>query len=122
MLLQTRVCRDKTGLWSRQKYACRDKQVFVATNVLSRQKVLPRSSRQAFFCRDKRPVLLRQARTFRDRTFVATKMILVAAPANDNRKVLQFLLLFMAAGFDARQQELKIYVQTLHASSKHMKG
>ena len=88
-LVATKVC------LSRQK-------VFVATNVLSRQKVLPRLSRQAYFCRDKRLVLLRQARIFGDRTFVATKMILVAAPANDNRKVLQFLLLFMAAGFDAR--------------------
>ena len=36
-----------------------------------------RLSRQTYFCRDKR-------RVCRDKMFVATKMILVAAPANDN--------------------------------------
>ena len=52
------VCRDKTRLLSRQKYACRDKIV-----CLSRQ----------MFCDDKH-------------TFVATKIILVAAPAKDARR------------------------------------
>ena len=53
----------------------------VATNIIL--------SRQAYFCRDKRRVLSQQARVcrdkhmfYRDTTFVATKMILVAAPAN----------------------------------------
>ena len=64
----TRVFRDKqvfflakTRLLFRQKYACRDKRIFVATKPLSRQifvainiilftKLL---SRQAYFCRDK---------------------------------------------------------------------
>ena len=57
-------------LVARQKYACRDKHVnicldesFVGTKI---------------FCRDKRLC-------YRDKhVFVATKMILVAAPANDN--------------------------------------
>ena len=62
---QKYACRDK--FLSRQKYACRgrifvSRQIFVATHTcLSRQR----------FCRDKH-------------TFVATKMILVAAPASDN--------------------------------------
>ena len=50
LLIQIRVCRDKTHVLSRQKYACRDKW-------------------QTWFCCNK--------------TFVATKMILVAALAND---------------------------------------
>ena len=58
---QTRVCRDKT----RQKYACRDK-TFVAINTCL--------SQQYFFCRDKHMFM-----------FVATKTILMAAPASDKR-------------------------------------
>ena len=89
--------RDKKRFLSRQKYACRDKHIFVAINVcrdkyllrqtsfclqdkltfiatntcLSRQtfvatKVL---SRQAYFCRDKRHVLLRQTRVCRDKNY-----------------------------------------------------
>ena len=74
------------------------KYIFVATNTyLSRQNTsfvttkvrLPRQnfccdkiflSRQAYYCRDKRRVLSRQTR----KTFVATKILLVAAPANDS--------------------------------------
>ena len=52
---------------SRQTLFCRDNYVCVATKVLSRQ---------AYFCRDKR-------RVCRDKTFAATKIILVAARAND---------------------------------------
>ena len=68
-------------LLSRQHYVCRDKHVFVTTEVLSRQ---------AYFCRDKRRVLSRQTtvlsrqiRVCRDKTFVAKKIILVAVPASD---------------------------------------
>ena len=65
---RTRVCRDKTRLLSRQKYACHDK-TFVATKLcLSRQIFVTTK----VFCRDKH-------------TFVATKMILVAALANDSK-------------------------------------
>ena len=42
-------------------------------------------SRQTYFCRDKKRVLSRQTRVCRDETFVVTKMILVAAPANDSK-------------------------------------
>ena len=51
--------------------------VFAATNIIL--------SRQAYFCRDKRRVLSRQTQSHgcRDKTFIATKMILVAAPASD---------------------------------------
>ena len=69
------------SLLSRQKFS------FVTTGILlSRQKtcfvfvatkVSLCLSRQAYFCRDKRRVLLR--------TFVATKIILVAAPASDGK-------------------------------------
>ena len=64
-------CRDKTRLFWRQNYASI---IFVATNVFSRN---------TCFCRDKRRVLSRQTRVCSDRTFVAAKIILVAAPAND---------------------------------------
>ena len=49
---------------SRQNF-CRDKKHFVATKIIL--------SLQAYFCRDKRVIV-----------FVATKLILVAAPANDS--------------------------------------
>ena len=70
-------CRDKTRLLSRQKYACHDKHVFVATNICRDKhnfvatKVL---SQQAYFCRDKH------------KAFVVTKIIVVAAPANDSSR------------------------------------
>ena len=76
-----------------QIYFCRDKRNFVATKVLSRQ---------AYFCCDKhvfcpdksmlvatnilsgqRRALSRETRVYSDRTFVATKMVLVAAPPTD---------------------------------------
>ena len=66
LLQQTRVCRDKTHLLSRQKYACRDaclsrqifvvKKIFVASNLIL--------SRQKYFCRDKRRILSRQTCVF----------------------------------------------------------
>ena len=80
-------CRDKsmlamTKLLSRQNY------VGPATNIiLSRQKLLSRQAWQNFCC-DKimfvaTNVLSQQKYGCRYKTFVATKMILVAAPAND---------------------------------------
>ena len=56
---------------------CREKNIFIAT------KVVPR---QAYFCRDERRVLSRETRVNRDKTFVATKMSLVAAPASDTQR------------------------------------
>ena len=94
---------------SRQKYACRDKtfratntclsqQICVSTNILSRQNIFCRDkhnfvstkvlSRQAYFCCDKRRLLSRQTRVCRDKTFVAAKMILVAAHASDSWQAL----------------------------------
>ena len=51
------------------KILCHEKHNFVATKHLSQQ---------AYFCHDKRPVLSQQTRVCRDKTFVATKMVLVA--------------------------------------------
>ena len=108
---QTRVCRDKTRLLSRPKYACHDKiflsrqnichdkyllkqkyvfvarklykyhscrnkNVFVATNVIL----------STYFCRDKTRILSRQTRVFRNKTFVAAEMILVASTASDREQ------------------------------------
>ena len=98
LLRQTRVCRDKTRLFSRQKYAYRDKHIFVATTLLSRQKI----------CRDKlifvatntsfvatKICLVTNTCVSRQKYFVTTNIILsrderfvaasilVAAPAND---------------------------------------
>ena len=62
---------------SRQAYFCRDKH----KHVFCRHKT---SVAEGKFCRDKRPVFSRQTRVCRDkRVLVWTKMILVAAPAND---------------------------------------
>ena len=72
---------------------------FVATkvclslqNVLSRQKFCPVPtslllSRQTRVCRDKIHLLSRQTYACREKPAVATKMILVAAPANDTARV-----------------------------------
>ena len=65
LLWQTRVCRDKTRLLLWQKYACRDKLL----------------SWQAYFCRN--IVATNSSHGCRDKTCVMTKMILVAAPADD---------------------------------------
>ena len=75
------ICRDKdnfvatkTRLLLRQKYACRDKQSFLSASILlSRQQT----------CFVATNTLLRQTRVCRNKTFVATKMILAAAPVND---------------------------------------
>ena len=96
----------QTCVLSWQKYACHDKtfvtmniclsqQIFVATTFVTKYffcrnkhnfvttKVL---SRQAYFCCDKRCVLSWQPRVCRNKTFVTTKMILVAAPTNDSKR------------------------------------
>ena len=102
---QTRVCRDKTRLLSRQKYACRGK-IFVATKLcllrqicfiktsvattkhLSRQQNFSRDKTK-YFCCDKytsvatKDMFCRNKHTFVKHVFVATKMIFVAALAND---------------------------------------
>ena len=83
-------CRDKTRLF------CLDKSMLSATKPLSRQKCLSNTcvcvcvcvsrqvlSRQAYFSREKTCLLSRQTRFCRCKTFVATEMILVAAPTNE---------------------------------------
>ena len=76
------LCRDRTRLLSRQNYAST---VFIATKVCL--------SRQNYVCRDK--LLSRQKTCFvvtntfcrdKHKTFVASKMILMAAPANDSKR------------------------------------
>ena len=75
-------CREKVCL-SRQNL-CRDKHVCVCRekNILPRQTYFCRDkklSRQAYFCRDKIRLVCRDKHVF-----VATKMVLVAAPASDS--------------------------------------
>ena len=67
LLRQAYFCRDKTRLLSRQKYACRDK-TFFATKYFSRDKSMPVLSREKTCQKD------------------VSKMILLAAPANDTRQ------------------------------------
>ena len=62
-------CRDKTPLLSLQKYACLSRQMFV----FFRDETFATTS----------ILLSRQKTCLCDKTFVATKMILVAVPAND---------------------------------------
>ena len=93
---------DKTRLFSRQKCACRNN-TFVATNIFLSRQTFCRATNIITFvgsktsfvatkhvlvarniCRDK-TILSRKAYFCRDRkhTFVATKIVLVAVPAND---------------------------------------
>ena len=80
--------RELPRLLSRQKYACSDnsfvaKKLYLSRQNLGHDKYL---SRQRLFCRDKSFVATNTS-VCRDKnkTFVATKMILVVAPANDNK-------------------------------------
>ena len=74
MLVATKVCLlRQIFVATKQTHVCRDKHNLVVTKVLTRQE---------YFCHDKRRVLSRQ--TCRDKTFVATNSILVAAPAIDS--------------------------------------
>ena len=56
--------------------------------------------RQAYFCRDKRRVLWRQKRVF-----VATKIILVAAPANDTQALSTKIAFFGRKKRDRQQKK-----------------
>ena len=99
------VGHDKTRLLSRRKYACCDKVMFDATNALSRQICVciifvttnkhnfvclyAKAFKIMFICRDKTfvatKIFCRDKDVFvatKVKTFVATKMILAAAPAN----------------------------------------
>ena len=68
---QTCVCRSKTRLLSRQKYVCRKNIIFFSPQKFFAPSILLSRQKMCFvFCRDK--------------IFVATKIILVAAPANDS--------------------------------------
>ena len=62
---------------------CRDRHVFVATNICLDKNIWSRQtkvlSRQAYFCRYRRCVLSRQTRVCRDKS----KTTLMSAPAND---------------------------------------
>ena len=66
MFVAENICRDKCFVAT--KIFCHDKHNFVTT--------------KAYFFRDKRHVLLRQTCLLRQ-NFVATEMVLIAAPAND---------------------------------------
>ena len=74
-------CRDKYVFVATKHVFCRDKSMLVATKLLSPQTRVCRhifATIFLYFCRDKRRVCC-------DKTFVATKMIHVATPANDRK-------------------------------------
>ena len=99
MFVTKNICRHKRRVLSRQKtcfFATKLILVAAPAKVVSRQTYFCRNkrqvlfrqnfclSRQAYFCREKRRVLSRQIRICRDKhVFVATKLRLAAAPAND---------------------------------------
>ena len=87
---QTCVCRNKTRLLTQQKYTCCDK-TFVLTNIFLLQQIFVVTNiilTWQRFCLDKlifvvtNMCLSRQTPVCQDKTFVASKMILVAGPAN----------------------------------------
>ena len=79
----------QTRLLLRQKYACRNKHVFafVETKIFCRDKsflsvsILLSRQRTCFVATN--TCLSQQTRVYRNNTFVATKMILTAAPVSD---------------------------------------
>ena len=80
-------CIDKS--MSASTHTCLSRQIFLTTKVLSRQKYFVATN--ILLCRDKSFVaasilLSRQTRVHGDKGFVATKMILLAAPASDSRQ------------------------------------
>ena len=83
---QTRVCRDKTCILSRQNYVCCNK-TFVATNIiLSRQAYLCRDKHvfvATNICRDKHICVVTKVFYHGKHTFVAIKIISVPPPAID---------------------------------------
>ena len=109
--LQQKFCGDKHAFFVTQDVFCHDKHVFVVKKVsLSPQKFCHDNyicrdksfvvtkiclSWQAYFGRNKRCVLLQQTRVCHTKTFVTTKMILVAAHTNDTffGLVLRFIVL-----------------------------
>ena len=101
IFVATKVCLSLAKRLSRQTYFCR--------LLLSRQTRFfvfsPHTkrllSRQAYFCGDKRRVLWRQKRVF-----VATKIILVAAPVNDTQ-ALSTKIVFSGRKKRDRQQKKK---------------
>ena len=67
---------------------------FVRTKIFYHDKIMTKVlSQQGYFCCDKRHVLLRQTHVCRDKTFVVTKIILVAAPANDSSHLILRLIM-----------------------------
>ena len=91
---QRRVCHDKTQLLSWQTHVCHDKYL------LQQKFCCGKNILQQKFCRSKHTFvvqkmcfdttnmcLLQQTRVCCDKTFVATKIILVAAPASDTEPV-----------------------------------
>ena len=67
-------CHDKLTFVATKDVFCNDQHTFVTTK---------RLSWQAYFCRNKRCVLQRPTHVCHSKTFVTTKMILLAAPATD---------------------------------------
>ena len=68
---------------------CRYKSSVATKYILSRQFFRNKTFVTTYFCRDKRRLLSRQTCVCRNETFVATKMILVAAPTNDRQHQFQ---------------------------------
>ena len=115
---QTRVCSDKTRLLSRQRYACRDKRFIIYANchkhhfchdkgfVGTQDVFCCDMSRQNYVCRDKHVFVA-------TKTFVTTKMMLVAVRVN-NRNLVNFQLLRVPA--DSRAWKSKALSSSLKNS------
>ena len=89
-----KICSDKIRFVA-TKYFFHEK-AFVTTNIMLTWQVL---LQQAYFCHDKRHVLSWQTHVCRDKTFVATKIILVAAPTSDRN----WFSLLVAKGSNCKQ-------------------
>ena len=85
----TNTCLSRQNISFVSTKSCLSRQVFVVTEVLLRQNIFVATKVlwwQAYFCHDKRCVLLWQTHLSWQMTrcvFVTAKIILVAAPAND---------------------------------------
>ena len=111
---QKYACRDKILLFATKRLSriCRDKHVFVGTKVISRQTYFVAT--KDVFCRDKHvlvatkcdkkvnrdKIMFVATNISRDTSFVATKIILVAAPADDNTTLVSGVVEASAADCD----------------------
>ena len=103
----TRMCRDKNMVVAKKLLFYADVKHLVTTNIFVTTNIILSQQTSQKFCRDKYTVVATGIVLLRQKTcFVATKMILVAAPASD-RKPHHLLWQCMAGGARGRRSAIR---------------